>query len=70
MLVRGTTRLRSVEEVADQGREWVFRFSYGGVDAGELVITPGQLARDGWEITVPSAVAERLHEAGLPESAG
>jgi hypothetical protein len=61
---------RTVEEVADQGLEWVFRFSYGGVDAGVLVISRDQLARDGWETTVPSAVAERLHEAGLQESAG
>jgi hypothetical protein len=58
-----------VEEVADQGREWVFRFSYGGVDAGELVLSRDRLARDGWNITVPSAVAERLRDAGVQESA-
>jgi hypothetical protein len=61
---------RAVEEVADQGREWVFRFSYGGVDAGELVISRDRLARDGWSITVPPAVAERLRNAGVGESAG
>jgi hypothetical protein len=61
---------RTVEEVVDQGRDWVFRFSYGGVDAGELVISRDQLARDGWVTIVPSAVTERLHEAGLQESAG
>jgi hypothetical protein len=60
---------RTVEEVADQGREWVFRFSYGGVDAGELVLSRDRLARDGWNITVPSAVAERLRDAGVGESA-
>ena len=60
---------RTVEEVADQGRRWVFRFTYGGVEGGELVLTRDELARDGWRITVPAAVTERLRGAGLPESA-
>jgi hypothetical protein len=60
---------RAVEELADQGRQWVFRFSYGGVDAGELVVSRGQLARDGWRVTVPAEVLERLRQAGLSESA-
>lgn len=58
-----------LEEVVDQGEEWVFRFSYGGVPAGGLVIRRNQLANDGWKITVPAAVADRLREAGLSESA-
>ena len=60
---------RAVEEVADQGPQWVFHFSYGGVDAGELVISRERLADERWRITVPAGVAERLREAGLPESA-
>ncbi len=62
-------RTRTVEELADQGRQWVFRFSYGGVEAGELTVSHDQLARDGWRITVPSAVGESLRQAGLAESA-
>jgi hypothetical protein len=64
---RGRTRV--VEEVHDQGHEWVFRFSYGGVQAGELVMRRDQLVNDGWKITVPTEVADRLREAGLSESA-
>lgn len=64
---RGRTSV--VEEVHDQGDEWVFRFSYGGVEAGELVMRRDQLVNDGWKITVPTAVADRLREAGLSESA-
>jgi hypothetical protein len=60
--------LRTVEELADQGRQWVFRFSYAGVDAGELVVSRDELATDGWRITVPADVGERLRDAGLPES--
>ncbi len=65
----GRERNWSVEELADQGRQWVFRFSYGGVAGGELVIRRDQLARDGWKVTVPREVRERLRAAGLPESA-
>ena len=62
-------RTSVVQEVADQGDEWVFRFSYGGIQAGELVMPREGLTEDGWRITVPTAVADRLHEAGLRESA-
>jgi hypothetical protein len=62
-------RHRTVEELADQGGQWVFRFSYGGVDGGELVTRRAELAKDGWRITVPPEVAERLRVAGLAESA-
>ena len=65
----GRGRTRVVEEVRDQGHEWVFRFSYGGVQAGELVMRRDQLVNDGWKITVPTAVADQLREAGLSESA-
>ncbi len=66
----GRQTRRDVEEVADQGRVWVFRFSYGGVDAGEVVVDREQLVKDGWRITVPTEAGQRLREAGLSESAG
>ena len=62
-------RSRTVEELVDQGRQWVVRFSYGGVEAGELTVSRDQLARDNWTITIPSAVGESLRQAGLSESA-
>ncbi len=68
----GTVRRESrktVEELADPGNQWVFRFSYGGVEAGELIVSRDQLAQDGWKITVPAEAAERLRRAGLRESA-
>ena len=51
------------------GPPLVFRFSYGGVEAGELVVSRDRLAHDGWTITVPAEVTERLRNAGLKESA-
>ena len=56
------------EQTPDPGNEWVFRFSYARVDAGELVVTREQLAQDGWRITVPPESTEQLRQAGVPES--
>ncbi len=67
----GTVRRESrqtFDELADPGDQWVFRFSYGGVDAGELIVSREQLAQAGWKITVPAEAAERLRRAGLRES--
>ena len=57
------------QEVIDQGSTWVFGFSYGGVPGGELAVTRAQLEADGWRITVPTHVGERLRLAGLRPSA-
>jgi hypothetical protein len=59
---------QTFEQTPDLGDQWVFRFSYGGVDAGGLTVSRAQLAQDGWMITVPAEAAERLREAGLSES--
>lgn len=59
---------RRFEEVGDQGDRWVFRFSYGGRDAGDLVSTRAQLEQAQWRIVVPQEVGDRLRDAGLPPS--
>lgn len=58
-----------MEELTDQGPQWVFGFSSGGIPAGELVTSRAQLVADGWVVTVPTEVAERLRRAGASESA-
>jgi len=65
----GREQTKTVEEIPDQGPQWVFRFSYGGVDAGRLDVARSELERAGWSVSVPAAVAERLRSAGLPPSA-
>jgi len=60
---------KASEETFDQGRDWVFRFSYGGQDAGELSLSRSALVAERWKITVPPAVAERLGGAGIEPSA-
>jgi len=52
----------------DQGREWIFRFTSCGYDAGEARVTREQLRRDGWRFTVPPEVAQRLQMAGVVPS--
>jgi hypothetical protein len=58
-----------LEEVVDPGSTWVFRFSYGGVDGGELAVSRSELRGAGWQLAVPPGVSERLTAAGLVASA-
>jgi hypothetical protein len=55
---------KAVRGVIDQGNVWVFRFSYGGTDAGTLRLERTKLERDDWKVEVPEEVAERLRRAG------
>jgi len=57
------------ERVIDQGDTWVFRFSYGGVTGGEISVPRARLEADGWRVTVPGDIGERLRLAGLRPSA-
>jgi hypothetical protein len=58
----GTTE--TVRDTIDQGETWVFRFSYGGTDAGALRLDRAALERQDWTVEVPAEVADTLGEAG------
>ena len=60
---------KTVEQVGDQGRRWVFRLSSGGVDAGRFVVARSALERAGWTLRIPQSAGDRLREAGLAPSA-
>lgn len=60
---------QTVEDVLDQGDQWIFRFRYGGEEAGELVLSRAQLRDEGWRVTVPSEVGDGLAREGFPASA-
>jgi len=47
-------------DVLDQGDDWVFSFSSGGVDGGTMRVSRAKLAADGWRVVVPQAVIQRL----------
>jgi hypothetical protein len=64
----GREQTRSFEDVIDQGREWIFRFTSGAADGGEVRIAREQLEHDRWRCTVPADVAQRLRTAGVPPS--
>jgi hypothetical protein len=51
------------QDVLDQGDDWVFGFSSGGVDGGTARVSRAKLAADGWRFVVPDAVIERLQNA-------
>lgn len=57
-----------IDEVLDAGDVWVFRFSYAGVDAGEVALRRTTLERTGWQVRVPDSVAARLRAAGFGPS--
>ena len=50
-------------DVLDQGDEWVFTFSSGGVAGGTLRVSRAKLAADGWRVAVPESVVQRLQSS-------
>jgi hypothetical protein len=62
------TASHEFQQVIDQGQQWVFRFSYAGVDGGELVVPRSELEASGWKVTVPEQFAERMRAAGVGPS--
>ncbi|HLM17653.1 MAG TPA: hypothetical protein VK549_07515 [Acidimicrobiia bacterium] len=47
-------------DVLDQGDDWIFSFSSGGVDGGSIRVSRAKLADDGWRVVVPDSVIRRL----------
>lgn len=58
----------TVQEVIDQGENWIFRFRHTGDVVGELRFTRAELERNGWRVVVPEEVGERLQQLGRPTS--
>ena len=56
------------QEVIDQGEVWIFRFLHWGDEVGEFSVTRAELERNGWRVTVPEQVEERLRNLGRPPS--
>lgn len=56
-------------EVIDHGDRWIFRFHYGGVEAGQMAVPGDQLRAGGWRMRIPPEVGDRLRAAGLAPSA-
>jgi hypothetical protein len=50
----------TTRDVLDQGDDWVFSFSSGGVEGGTLHVSRAKLAADGWRVVVPEDVITRL----------
>jgi hypothetical protein len=53
----------TTEDVLDQGDEWIFGFSSGGVDGGSVRVSRAELAHDGWRLVVPDDVVQRLQSS-------
>ena len=64
----GRDQTRTIDDVLDQGRQWVFTFRHGHDDGGALTIARERLAGDHWQVTIPATVADRLTAAGASPS--
>ena len=52
-------------DVLEQGDEWIFGFSSGGVDGGSVRVSRAKLAADGWRLSIPDAVLARLQSGAF-----
>jgi hypothetical protein len=52
-------------DVFEQGDEWIFGFTSGGVDGGSVRVSRVRLAADGWRITIPDDVVARLQSGAF-----
>jgi hypothetical protein len=52
-------------DVLDQGDEWLFSFSSGGVDGGTLRVSRAKLAHDDWRLEIPGSVIQRLQSGSF-----
>jgi hypothetical protein len=54
----------NLRDVLDNGDRWVVRVATAGVDGGEVVVSRDALERNGWVITIPDEVTNRLAANG------
>ena len=47
-------------DVLEQGDQWIFGFTSGGVDGGTVRVSRAKLAADGWRLAIPDDVIARL----------
>jgi hypothetical protein len=52
-------------DVLDQGDDWIFNFSSGGIDGGDLHVTRAELAADGWRVVVPPEAIDRMQSGSF-----
>ena len=50
-------------DVLDQGDDWIFSFSSGGIEGGTLRLSRAKLAAADWRVTIPESVIQRLQSA-------
>jgi len=56
------------EGVIDQGKQWVFHFSYGGSEAGAVTLDREALRAARFVVDVPASVNQRLGSLGFAPS--
>jgi len=62
----GQQATADVQEGADQGEVWLFRFDSQGESGGQLRLSRAELKAAAWRVAVPPEVGQRLADAGAP----
>jgi hypothetical protein len=57
-----------IEQVADMGERWVFRFRFRDLEQEQVTLSRAALSSAGWRVEVPESLAERLRTRGEPPS--
>jgi len=52
-------------DVLEEGDEWIFGFTSGGVDGGSVRVSRARLAADGWRLAIPDDVVARLQSGAF-----
>ena len=52
-------------DVLDQGDQWIFGFTSGGVDGGSVRVSRAKLAAHGWRLAIPDEVIARLQSGSF-----
>jgi hypothetical protein len=61
----GPRTLTAFQEVPDIGSRWTFVATYGGRQVHRVAITRGELAAQGWTVSIPATATTKLEEAGF-----
>jgi hypothetical protein len=57
-----------MEQVIDQGEDWILTFSYLGDEVGAATFKRSVLERAQWRVVIPEEIGHRLREERVPPS--
>jgi hypothetical protein len=59
-------QVTAIDQVIDEGHEWVFRLRTPGGVTAEFEISRSELTRNKWTVTIPQTIETHFRRAGEP----